>query len=204
MIRRLLAALALVMIGGAAILATGVWLIVRDDVHRLRSSAARATTPLPPMLANAIVAVEDPLIRQPQRVSWRAFVPRRGVVKCAPTLAYKLVARRSVAKREISAYAVSCAFTPDELLRIYANEVYLGRVDGRMIIGIDAASDAYFGKPSRDLTLTEAATIVAMIHTRKDAHRRRNFVLESMRRRGYIDARQYTEAIAEPVLRRRS
>lgn len=99
-------------------------------------------------------------------------------------------------------------FTPEDLLRIYAHEVYFGKVNGVQVYGFDAASGAYFRKTPRDLTAAEGALLVTMLphpnafspfrHPAR-AIERRNRVLEEMRRRGYLDERQFTAGIAEAL-----
>jgi penicillin-binding protein 1A len=103
---------------------------------------------------------------------------------------------------------VASVFTPEELLRIYAHELYLGKVDGRAVLGADAASRVYFGKETRNLTIAEAAMLAAMIrspHTFSPvrsparAMERRNWVLERMLRLDLIEDREFRAAVAEPL-----
>src|SRR5258707_12909886 len=49
-------------------------------------------------------------------------------------------------------------FTKDQIFQMYANQIYLGRGT----YGFEAASEYYFSKHARDLTLTEAALLAAL------------------------------------------
>ena len=67
-------------------------------------------------------------------------------------------------------------FSRSELLLKYVNMPYFGRGQ----YGIEAASRAYFGKPAKDLTLHQAAFIVALIN--KPALPDRSFATDPMLR----------------------
>jgi penicillin-binding protein 1A len=192
--------------------ALGVWLIAGPKVARLRAIAARSA-PVAPLVRDAILAAEDPLFLERPRLSLRAFVPLSSRMRaCAPTLAYQLVCSMTPRRRAlwwslettVSTYVVTRVFEPEELLRIYAHELYMGH----NVMGVEAASAVYFAKASGDLTPAQAATIAAMIRSPnfyspvKYPERvlpRRNFVLERMRTLGFIDERAFRAAIQEPL-----
>ena len=46
----------------------------------------------------------------------------------------------------------------DQILEIYLNQIYLGN----RAYGFAAASEAYFGKPLKDITLAEAAMLAGL------------------------------------------
>ena len=209
-----LSALALI----TAILAAGcVRWISHDKVEKLRSVAETAG-PVPPALRSAILAAEDPLLLTRPRVSLRSLLPPpRGTVQCGPSpIAYVLVRSMSRPRRAwrwhvetaVATYVVASVFTPEELLRIYAHELYMGNVDGRAVIGADAASQVYFGKETRHLTIAEAAMLGAMIRSPNvfspirfpaRAMERRNRLLERMLRLRLIDEHEFRAAVAEPL-----
>lgn len=218
--RLLMAALAGVTIVAVAVSAC-IWLLARDKVVRLRAVAAEAP-PVPPAVASAIVAAEDPLMLTRPRVSPRALLrgllpPPRGTVSCGPSpLAYGLVRALTPQRRPlrwhletgVATYVVAYVFTPEELLRIYAHELYLGTLDGRQILSVEAASAVYFGKEPHHLTTAEAATLAAMLRSPnvfspvKHPERlikRRNYVLTRMAHLKFIDERQCRSAMAEPI-----
>ncbi|MFZ4632059.1 MAG: penicillin-binding protein [Patescibacteria group bacterium] len=61
-------------------------------------------------------------------------------------------------KELIMAYQLEKKFSKDEILQMYLNEIPYGS----NAYGVEAASQKYFGKNSRDLTLAEAATLAAL------------------------------------------
>src|SRR5208282_2185149 len=99
-------------------------------------------------------------------------------------------------------------YSKDEILENYINDIYLGRRGQEEIYGVWEASEYYFSKEPRDLTIGEMATIAGMIsspnrlnplrHTDL-ARQRRNEVLASMLQNGYISKAAYDEAVAEPL-----
>jgi penicillin-binding protein 1A len=58
-------------------------------------------------------------------------------------------------KEALVAVQIEKRYTKSEIFTLYANQMYLG--EGAY--GVEAASRTYFGKPAKDLTLDEAATI---------------------------------------------
>jgi 1A family penicillin-binding protein len=111
--------------------------------------------------------------------------------------------RRKV-REAILAQRIEKLYSKDEILEIYLNKVYFG--DG--LYGAEAASRGYFGKPSSDLTVAEAAMLAGIIKAPSAANptvnltratERRNVVLTLMREHGFIDQRELDAAIAETV-----
>ena len=85
-------------------------------------------------------------------------------------------------------------FSKDDLLLAYINNVPVGHLDGRALIGLSAASEALFGKKDpKALTLSEACTLAGMLNrpngyiaeTLKGDYlgvaKRRNVVLDNLR-----------------------
>ena len=50
---------------------------------------------------------------------------------------------------------IETTLTKDQIMEYYLNRIYLGSG----LYGVEAASKGYFGKPARDLTLGESATL---------------------------------------------
>jgi penicillin-binding protein 1A len=107
--------------------------------------------------------------------------------------------REQAAAREMERH-----YTKDEILEAYLNEVDFGH----RWFGIESAARHYFGKPSSRLTISEAATLAAVINgpaifdpiNRPDrAQERRNLVLTVMAQQNYITRQQATAAQSEPV-----
>ncbi|MDF1756068.1 MAG: transglycosylase domain-containing protein [Verrucomicrobiales bacterium] len=90
------------------------------------------------------------------------------------------------------------------VLELYLNRIYFGSG----YYGIAAASEGFFGKEAKDLTIVEAATLAGVIRNpyyrspRKypdSCKKTRDYVLSLMRREGYIDRETMDRAIKSPV-----
>jgi penicillin-binding protein 1A len=95
-------------------------------------------------------------------------------------------------------------FTKNQIFELYANQIYLGHGT----YGFEAASEYYFSKHVRDLTLPEAALLAALpkgaeyyspIKSPDRALRRRNLVLSEMAADGKITKAQELAAQATPL-----
>jgi penicillin-binding protein 1A len=95
-------------------------------------------------------------------------------------------------------------FTKQQIFTLYANQIYLGHG----MYGFEAASQYYFSKHAKDLTLTEAALLAGLpkgpvgyspILNPDKALRRRNLVINNMLEDGVITAEQANIAKAAPL-----
>ena len=95
-------------------------------------------------------------------------------------------------------------FSKEQILGLYVNQIYLGH--GRY--GFEAASEFYFSKPVKSLTLAEAALLAALpkgpeyyspVKYPERALRRRNLVLNEMLQDHKLTAGQVAEAKAQPL-----
>jgi penicillin-binding protein 1A len=102
------------------------------------------------------------------------------------------------------ARAIEAKYTKDRILELYLNQIYLGNG----AFGVETASERYFGKPVRDLNLSEAAMLAALpkgperYNPRRWPERavqRRNVVLDLMRRAGSISGADASLARAYPL-----
>ena len=102
------------------------------------------------------------------------------------------------------ARAIEKRYSKDKILELYMNQVYLGNG----AYGVETASQRYFGKSVRELTVAEAAMIAGLLkgperyNPRRFADRaiqRRNTVLELMRREGAITDADASLAKAFPL-----
>lgn len=107
-------------------------------------------------------------------------------------------------REAVLAFQVEKAYSKDEVLLMYLNTINYG--SGAW--GIEAAAYRYFSKPSAELTLGEAATLVGIpqsptynnpIDNPENATARRNTVLDRMVSNGHITAEQALEAKAQPI-----
>lgn len=95
-------------------------------------------------------------------------------------------------KEMVMAYRLEKKFSKDEILQMYLNEIPYGS----NAYGVEAASQKYFGKSVRDVTLSEAAVLAAIVQTptryspwgpNKDILLgRKDYVLGLMFEQGYI------------------
>jgi penicillin-binding protein 1B len=99
-------------------------------------------------------------------------------------------------------------YEKNEILEIYLNEIYLGQKGTSAINGLGEASYFYFGKPVSELSLTEAATIAALIKgpnyyspyvDKKRSLSRRNLVLNALHKAGWISDEELQVAIDAPA-----
>lgn len=130
-----------------------------------------------PYLPQAVIASED------TRFYWHLGVDPLGILRAilinvenqeirqgASTLTQQLarslfpqVGRENTTSRKlremIFALKLEATYSKDEILRTYLNRVYLGLNN----FGFEDASQLYFNKSAADLTLAEAATLVAIL-----------------------------------------
>ena len=98
-------------------------------------------------------------------------------------------------------------YTKEEIFTFYCNQIYFGHG----AYGVEAASQLYFRKAAKDLSLEEAATIAGIIQGNvrqspfvnpEATKRRRNYALERMADEGFI-TREVAEAAQGEAGRRR-
>jgi penicillin-binding protein 1A len=102
----------------------------------------------------------------------------------------------------VVAYRLAGRMDKDELLELYLNRIFFGAG----AYGIEAASQTYFAKPARELTLSEAALLAALpkapsrlapTNDLDAAVERSHLILASMRDEGWITAADERTALAE-------
>ena len=96
-------------------------------------------------------------------------------------------------------------FSKQKIMELYLNRIYFG---GGMY-GAEAAARGYFGKPARDMTLAECATLAGLIKSpnrlspwsdRTNSRETRDFALDRMRDLGFISREQCAAARAEEIV----
>lgn len=110
--------------------------------------------------------------------------------------------------RKIQEIAISLhiesKYNKDEILGLYFNQAYFGT----RAYGIEAASQAYFGKPVKQITISESALLAALLKAPskyspfkdpKKSKNRRDFVLKQMFDAGFISQNEYNQALTDPV-----
>lgn len=96
-------------------------------------------------------------------------------------------------------------FSKDEILEMYFNQINYGNG----AYGIEAASNVYFGKSARELTLGEAALLAGIPNLPEyynpfkypdNAEKRQTICLANMLEQGYITQDQYHEAVNSEIV----
>jgi penicillin-binding protein 1B len=179
---------------------------------------------IPPVLRNAVLSAEDKRFFQHSgfdpigviRSAW-VDVKRGKSAQGASTLSMQLARdmfltparnwRRKLAEIMIT-MQLEQKLTKEQIFEMYCNQVDLGYRGSFTIRGFGEASQAYFGKDIRSLTLPEAASLAAIVrgasyynpYRHPDRVReRRNAILALMRGNGFIDDREYALAIDAPL-----
>jgi len=106
------------------------------------------------------------------------------------------------------AFTIERRVSKEDIFALYCNEIYLGQRGVAAVRGVDQAARVYFGKDLKELTLAEAATIAGMIQSpstyspvrhNDEARARRNTVLGTMVRDGFIPLEVAAAAAKEPL-----
>jgi penicillin-binding protein 1A len=94
--------------------------------------------------------------------------------------------------------------TKDQILEIYMNQIFLGN----RAYGFAAASETYFGKPLKDITIAEAAMLAGLpkapsaynpISNPKRARSRQLYIIERMAENGFITPEEAQTAKAQEL-----
>ena len=107
-------------------------------------------------------------------------------------------------KEAVLARRIEAAFTKQQILELYLNQIFLGRNS----YGVEAAAQSYFGKSVADLDLAEDAYLAILpkapstysptVHVER-ALARRAYVLGQMAANGYITKAEAAAATGEPI-----
>jgi penicillin-binding protein 1A len=179
-----------------------------------------------PVLRQAIIATEDADFDRHVGLNfWRIFaaaavdvIARRreqGASTITQQVARNLdqfgLTKQKLFERKIReailALQIEKRYTKKEIFSIYCNQMYLGHG----AYGIEAASQLYFKKSNKQLTLDEAALIAGIFQTperqspfvdMKRAVSRRNVVLQRMADEHYITQAVADSAKAKPIVTR--
>ncbi|MDR7305718.1 penicillin-binding protein 1A [Rhodoferax saidenbachensis] len=162
---------------------------------------------IPKVMTDAILAVEDARFYQHGGVDYlgviRAGLANVGRVKSqgASTITMQ-VARNVYLSSEktftrkiyeiLLTFKLEHALTKDQILEIYMNQIFLGN----RAYGFAAASETYFGKPLKDITVAEAAMLAGLpkapsaynpISNPKRAKIRQQYIIDRMLENGFIN-----------------
>ena len=175
---------------------------------------------IPAVMKNAVLAIEDARFYQHGGVDYkgmvRAGLANIGRLKSQGASTITMQVARNVylsSERTFSRkiYEVLLTFklehmlTKDQILEIYMNQIYLGN----RAYGFAAASETYFGKPLKDISIAEAAMLAGLpkapsaynpVANPSRARSRQLYIIERMEDIGFITAEQATEAKAEKLV----
>lgn len=174
----------------------------------------------PPVLRDGLISIEDKDFYRHWGINvWRIAgaayrdIVSGGRVQGASTLTMQLARNlflspdRSFHRKieeAILAIQIERHFTKEQIFTLYANQIFLGHG----VYGFEAASEYYFSKPAKQLTLDEAALLAGLpkapaqyspINHPDRAIKRRNLVINAMLEDGEITAKQADEARNEPI-----
>jgi penicillin-binding protein 1A len=178
---------------------------------------------MPRHLAQAFVAIEDKRFYQHHGIDFARFFGaaranvtslkfQQGFSTITMQLARNVFPDRISREKKLSrklrevwvARELEQTYPKDRILELYLNQINLGAG----AYGVETASQRYFGKSARDLTLPEAA-LLAALPQRPSAYnprryparavRRRNLVIEMMREQGYVSRHEAEEAKSAPL-----
>lgn len=180
---------------------------------------------LSPWLVKALVATEDARFYDHAGIDYRALaraIVKRGLLRqknagggstITQQLAKQLYSETAQNKLErlmqkpiewVIAVELERYYTKDEIITLYLNHFdFLHNA-----VGIKTAARTYFNKEPRDLTVTEAATLVGMcknpsyfnpVRRPERCLERRNVVIDQMVKAGYLTHAEGVEQKSEPL-----
>jgi penicillin-binding protein 1A len=167
---------------------------------------------IPDTIRRAVVAAEDHRFFHHRGVDYQAVVRavqenrKAGkVVQGASTITQQLIrnlytgSERTFARKAreaLLAIQAERVYSKEEILARYLNTVYLGE----STFGVEAASQSYYRKPAKDVTLSEAALLAGVIPAPSVYSPRANPELAEQRRILVLDLlAQYRMATAEEL-----
>ncbi|MFN3437952.1 MAG: penicillin-binding protein 1A [Acidovorax sp.] len=174
---------------------------------------------IPKVMKDAVLAIEDTRFFQHGGVDYkgvmRAGLANLGKVKSqgASTITMQ-VARNVYLSSEktftrkiyeiLLTFKLEHLLSKDQILEIYMNQIYLGN----RAYGFAAASEAYFGKPLKSVSIAEAAMLAGLpkapsaynpISNPKRARSRQLYIIERMQENGFISAQDAVNAKKEEL-----
>lgn len=194
------------------------------DVHGTMRRTAVPLEEMSPYIRNATIAIEDSSFYQhngfrptsfaravlvnlhiiPGIVGQGGSTLTQQVVKNTLLTQEKTIIRKM--KEIVLSLKLETVLEKDQILEIYLNETPYG---GTMY-GVEEASETFFGKDAKDVTLAEAAYLAALPqaptryspygNNKELLENRKNLVLSRMLELGFIGTEEYDAALAEEVV----
>jgi penicillin-binding protein 1A len=174
---------------------------------------------IPPLMKNAILAVEDARFYDhvgidPIRIvgaAWKNLTSNK--IEGGSTLTQQLaknlfLTREQTYKRKINEWVLALQieryYTKNQIMELYANHIFVGANS----YGVEAGAETYFGKQAKDLTLEEAALLAGIpkapgeyspTANPVEAKKRRDLVLDLMVKNGFASQSEVDAAKAKPI-----
>ena len=204
------------------------------EIERFVSSGSnrvyKSIDEIPKNLQHAFVAIEDERFYKHNGIDLQGIaraavvgIARGGFSEGASTLTQQLIKnnvfpnftkeknfydklQRKIQEQYL-AVQIEKQMSKNEIMESYLNTINLGQ----NCLGVQSASQRYFGKDVSDLTLSECAVIAGITQnptdydpvTRPENNKiRRNKVLKNMLEQGYISQKQYDKAMSDDVYAR--
>src|SRR2546427_2580470 len=181
---------------------------------------------IPPVMKNAILAVEDVRFYDhvgidPIRIvgaTWKNLTSEKA--EGGSTLTQQLAKNLFITREEIRgknietlkrkmnewvlALQIERYYTKNQIMELYANHIFLGA----NAYGVEAGAETYFGKQAKDLTLEEAALLAGIPKAPGEysptanatkAKERRDLVLDQIAKAGFASQAEVDAAKAKPI-----
>src|SRR5438046_3793856 len=174
---------------------------------------------IPPVMKNAILAVEDVRFYDhvgidPIRIVgavWKNVTSNRkeGGSTLTQQLAKNLfLTREQTYTRKVNEWVLALQieryYTKNQIMELYANHIFVGA----NAYGVEAGAETYFGKQAKDLTIEEAALLAAIpkapgeyspTANMQRAKERRDLVLDLMAKNGFASQGEVDAAKTKPI-----
>ncbi|MEY4561718.1 MAG: hypothetical protein RLZZ618_995 [Pseudomonadota bacterium] len=174
---------------------------------------------IPKVMQNAVLAIEDARFYQHSGVDYKGVI-RAGVAHLshsgsqgASTITMQVarnfyLSTEKTFTRKLSEVLLSLQIesqlSKEQILEVYMNQIFLGQ----RAYGFAAASEIYFGKPLKSLTVAEAAMLAGLpkapstfnpIVNAPRATQRQRYIIARMLENEFITQEEHDEALAQPL-----
>ena len=179
---------------------------------------------VPADMKNAILAAEDDRFYQHGGIDYTGVVraiganllgggKRQGASTITQQVArnFFLTGEKTYTRKLYEAllsFKIESSLSKDQIFELYINQIFLGQ----RAYGFAAASQIYFGKQLKDISIAEAAMLAGLpkapsaynpIVNPNRARLRQHYVLRRMRELGHISEAQHEAALKEPLVVKR-
>ena len=193
--------------------------IVLYEIHGDERRTVVRLSEIPASMRNATIAAEDVNFYTHIGLDWRGIV--RAFVKNllsgdirqgGSTITQQLVKKAILSdertytrkfKEALLALSIETVYSKDEILEFYLNQIPYGS----NAYGVAAASQIYFSKSVRDLTLAESAILASLVKAptyyfsrKEELLERKNSIIDRMREQGFITGPEAVAAKKENIL----